>query len=71
MWLSLSMRMLSGLMSLYTPSATRQGYQVPGSVPMNEAELVDCFDALGHVEACDILRECVVLDEHGHQVAAR
>lgn len=47
---------------------------VLGGAPMNKAELVDCFDrkhALGHVEACDILRESVVLDEHGHQVAAR
>lgn len=45
-----------------------------GGVPMNEAELVDCFDgkhAFGHVEACNIFRERVVLDKHGHQVTAR
>ena len=66
--------MLSGLMSLCTPSAAMQGPRVLGGAPMNKAELVDCFDrkhALGHVEPRDILRESVILDEHGHQVAAR
>ena len=41
--------------------------------PVDEAELVDGLDgedALGHVEARDVLGERVVLDEHRHEVAA-
>ena len=41
---------------------------------MDEAEIVHCLDrqhALCHVEARDVLRERIVLDEHGHQVSSR
>jgi hypothetical protein len=40
---------------------------------MDETELVDSFDsenAFRHVEAGNVLRKCVVLDEHGHEIAA-
>jgi hypothetical protein len=42
--------------------------------PMNEAQLVDCLDSqhtLGHVEPRHVLREGVVLDEHGHEISSR
>ena len=42
--------------------------------PMEEAKLVDSFDShdnLCHVEPGDILREDLILDEHGHQVTTR
>lgn len=38
---------------------------------MNKAELVHSFQGkgdLGHVEACDVLGEDFVLDQHGHQI---
>lgn len=41
--------------------------------PVDEPELVDrleCEDALGHVEARDVLAERVVLDEHRHEVSS-
>lgn len=44
------------------------------NVAMNEAQLVNALerqDALGHVEARYVVRECVVLDEHRHQISAR
>jgi hypothetical protein len=41
--------------------------------PVNETKTVDCFnreDTFRHVEACDILRERVILYEHSHQVTS-
>ena len=41
---------------------------------MNEAQLVHSLDSqndFSHVEACDVLAEDLVLDEHCHQVTAR
>jgi hypothetical protein len=40
---------------------------------VDEAELMHSFDSentLGHIKPRDVLREGVVLDEHGHQVAS-
>lgn len=40
---------------------------------MNEPELVNSLDGkntLGDVEPSNILRECVVLDEHRHQITS-
>ena len=44
------------------------------NIPMDEAKLVDRFDCentLCDVETGDVFRERVILDQHGHQVAAR
>lgn len=41
---------------------------------MDEAQLMDCFDSqhnLGNIEPGDILREDLVLDQHGHEISAR
>ena len=53
--------------------AARSASSHPHDAPMDEAELVDRLerqDALGDVEARDVLGERVVLDQHRHQVAA-
>ena len=44
------------------------------AIPVNKAQLVDSFNGqyhICHVEARDVFREDLVLDEHGHQVATR
>ena len=41
---------------------------------MDEAQFVNGFDrqhTLRHVETRNVLSECVVFDEHGHEIAAR
>lgn len=41
---------------------------------MDESELMHSFnreDKFGHVEASNVLREDLVLDQHGHQVSTR
>ena len=41
---------------------------------MNETEVMNGLDSqneLGHVEASDIFREDLVLDQHGHEISAR
>jgi hypothetical protein len=41
---------------------------------MDETQLVHCLNGKNtfrHIEACDILREGIILDQHGHQVSAR
>lgn len=43
-------------------------------LPMNEAKVVDSLDSentLCNVETGDIFRECVVLDQHRHEIASR
>lgn len=45
-----------------------------GDVPVDEALLVDSVnrhDYLGSIEACDVLRKDVILDEHRHQITSR
>jgi len=44
------------------------------NVPMDEAQLVHRLDGqrdLSHVKARDVFGEDLVLDEHGHEIAAR
>ena len=41
---------------------------------MDVVQLMDGFDRhddFRHIEACDVLREYLVLDQHGHQITAR
>ena len=41
---------------------------------MDETELVNSLNSennLCHIESCDVLRENLVLDEHGHQITTR
>jgi hypothetical protein len=43
-------------------------------LPMDETKFVDSFNGknnLCHVEACNVLRKNLVLDEHRHQVTSR
>ena len=43
-------------------------------LPVNEPKFMNSFnsqDALGHVESGNVLRKCVVLDEHSHEVTTR
>jgi hypothetical protein len=43
-------------------------------LPMDESKLMysfNCHYTLGNVEPCHVLRKCVILDEHGHEVSAR
>lgn len=43
-------------------------------LPVDEPELVDSFDGedtLCDVESSDILGECIIFDEHRHEVATR
>lgn len=43
-------------------------------LPVNETQLVNSFDSqndLSNVEASDVLREDLILDEHSHQVTSR
>lgn len=45
----------------------------PCDAPVNEAKLMDSLDGkntLGDVEARDIFREGVILDQHGHEIAS-
>ena len=44
------------------------------NIPMDEAEIMYSFyseHAFRNVESRNVLRECIVLDQHCHQVAAR
>ncbi len=44
------------------------------NLPMNESEFVYSLDSqqdLSHVELGDLWRECLILDEHGHQITSR
>lgn len=53
-------------------SCSRRLVQI--TVPVDETHLVNSFNrqnAFSDVESGDILRESVVLDEHGHQITSR
>lgn len=42
--------------------------------PMYESKLMHCFygqNALCNVEPRDVLRECIIFDQHRHEVATR
>jgi len=60
-------------MSLEVEMRSSHRHRHEGCIPVNEAEVMDSLDGedtLSHVEAGDILREGVVLDEHGHEITA-
>lgn len=69
------MRMLSGLISLYQESYKLSQEEVKYShitLPVNETKLMDGLDGqdtLCYIKPRYIFRECVVLDEHGHEVS--
>ena len=72
-WPSLSIRMLSGLMSLKRCQLSVAA-ACSGNIPMDEAELVDRFNrknTLCDVETGDVFGECVILDQHRHEIASR